>query len=186
MALMHSRSCCQCSCAEGLYLFHGRLWWIWATQHCWALWTWDQLVDSNCTDTWEEEWCKCHNPPRQGEWVYITDAIYVKLIYHCITFPYRCTFVVVSTGTSTLLTAECYNPDTNEWTLIAPMSTLCTGLGVFAYKQHLCGEVHTNTVAIQIKYTLWNIELILTFSLLGGWLWWCKLPTQCRGQQPLD
>ena len=36
-------------------------------------------------------------------------------------------------GIRDLQTAECYNPDTNHWTLITPMGTCRCGLGVIAY-----------------------------------------------------
>lgn len=36
-------------------------------------------------------------------------------------------------GEESLQTAECYDPETNQWTMIASMGTQRSGLGVIAY-----------------------------------------------------
>lgn len=40
-------------------------------------------------------------------------------------------------GEESLQTGECYNPETNQWTMIASMSTHRCGLGVVAYVGHV-------------------------------------------------
>lgn len=37
------------------------------------------------------------------------------------------------TGTECLFSAESFNPDTNQWTLIAPMRSRRSGVGVITY-----------------------------------------------------
>lgn len=40
-------------------------------------------------------------------------------------------------GEQILETCECYNPETNQWTMITPMSTQRSGHGVVAYMGHV-------------------------------------------------
>ncbi len=49
------------------------------------------------------------------------------------------------TGTECLFSAESFNPDTNQWTLIAPMRSRRSGVGVIAY-----GDL---VYAVSIKHT---------------------------------
>lgn len=40
-------------------------------------------------------------------------------------------------GENSLQTAECYDPETDQWTVIASMGTQRSGLGVVAYVGHI-------------------------------------------------
>lgn len=40
-------------------------------------------------------------------------------------------------GEESLQTGECYDPETNQWTMIASMGTHRSGLGVVAYVGHI-------------------------------------------------
>lgn len=58
-------------------------------------------------------------------------------------------------GNECLSTAECYNPETDQWTLIASMGNRRSGIGVVAYADHVfavstlktADTHHRNTVA---------------------------------------
>lgn len=53
-------------------------------------------------------------------------------------------------GTECMNTAECYNPDTNQWTGIAPMRNRRSGIGIIAHRNQIfaIGEFAN----INIKY----------------------------------
>ncbi|XP_014189885.2 kelch-like protein 10 [Haplochromis burtoni] len=40
-------------------------------------------------------------------------------------------------GNECLQTAECYNPETDQWTMISPMNSRRRGIGVIAYADHV-------------------------------------------------
>ena len=50
--------------------------------------------------------------------------------YFCVCQTYICGGF---TGNECLSSAESFNPETNQWTLIAPMSSRRSGVGVIAY-----------------------------------------------------
>lgn len=49
-------------------------------------------------------------------------------------------------GAECLSTAECYNPVTNQWTLIAPMGSRRSGIGVITYANHVFAVSILNAV----------------------------------------
>lgn len=61
-------------------------------------------------------------------------------------------------GAECLSTAECYNPETDRWTMIASMGTRRSGIGVIAYADHVFAVSPLNTADTHITETLGDTE----------------------------
>lgn len=98
-------------------------------------------------------------------------------------------------GEDSLQTAEYYDPETDQWTVIASMGTQRSGLGVVAYVGHI--YVVSGTFSLLNPFS--NPDLThsgcsfsrylskvnpFLFPLTGRWIWWPQAAKKRRGLQP--
>lgn len=72
--------------------------------------------------------------------VIVTENAFFKKyfsLYHYLLSPSQIYICGGFNGEESLQTGECYDPETNQWTMIASMGTHRSGLGVVAYVGHI-------------------------------------------------
>lgn len=100
---------------------------------------------------------KCPLPPHTYPF-FLLPRVGILIILELFTQVYICGGF---NGNECLFTAEVYNTESNQWTVIAPMRSRRSGIGVIAYGEH----VYAVSLLLQRKNTL-----PLEFVLVNGFM----------------
>lgn len=111
----------------------------------------------------------CPLPPRAQRWQLGSPGTAVTQVYICGGFN----------GNECLFTAEVYNTESNQWTVIAPMRSRRSGIGVIAYGEH----VYAVSAPPALAGTLLCGALLANgFARLWGSIWRGFLPREDGGR----